>query len=81
MELSTGGKVIVDTSRVHRILVGGDQMTAARIRSAQDAKMNSESAVQRFGGFISMFEDWYAKAHFMAVSIIAEIKFCTLISN
>ena len=71
----------MDTSRMHRILVGGDQMTAARTRSAQDAKMNSESAVQRFGGFISMFEDWYAKAHFMAVSIIAEIKFCTLISN
>ena len=39
----SGEKVIVTKENMHRILVGGDQMTAARARSAIRAKGNKRN--------------------------------------
>ena len=66
--LSTGDTVTVENMRMHRILVGGDQMTAARARSAIDAKSNGQTSTQRLEGIIPVFEDWHAKGNFMGVS-------------
>ena len=41
----------------HPILFGGDQLTAAHVRGAQDAKCNSASADKRFDGIVPVIED------------------------
>jgi hypothetical protein len=68
--LSTGDTVTVEKMRMHRILVGGDQMTAARARSAIDAKSNGQTSAQRLEGIIPVFEDWHTKGNFMGVSFV-----------
>ena len=48
----------------HRIVVGGDQLTAARIRAAQKGKLNGQTPLSRLEGIISVAEDWHTKANF-----------------
>lgn len=49
------------------ILIGGDQLTASRIRSAQRVLRNSESRNERLEGFIPVIEDWHTKMCFLEV--------------
>lgn len=49
-QLNTGECVEVTRERMHKILVGGEQMTAARGRSALNAKANAETPSMRLGG-------------------------------
>lgn len=65
--LSSGETVEEETASIHRLLLGGDQLTAARIRSAKKVKMNSESPVKRLEGIISTAEDWHTKTNFLGV--------------
>ena len=59
--------VLQSQSKVHGILFGGDQLTAARIRGAQEAKCNSVTATKRFEGLIPVIEDWHAKVVLLEV--------------
>ena len=52
----------------HHILLGGDQVTVARVRSAQRMRQNSESGQRRLQGFIPVIEDWHAKLVLLGVS-------------
>ena len=45
--------------RFHRVLLGGDQLTVARVRSCQRGRANSDSAVNRFNGLLPIAEDWH----------------------
>lgn len=47
-------------------LVGGDQLTVARIRGAQG---NSDKSEERFDGLLPVAEDWHAKMCFMEVRL------------
>ena len=49
-------------------LVGGDQLTAARMHGAQKIRGNSERSEERFDGLLPVAEDWHAKMCFMEVS-------------
>ena len=51
-------------------LVGGDQLTVARIRGAQRIRGNSPTSEQRFDGLLPVAEDWHAKMCFLEVRII-----------
>ena len=51
----------------HKILFGGDQLTVSRARSAQAARLNSESGSGQLRGFIPVVEDWHAKVCFLQV--------------
>ena len=53
---------------MHRILIGGDQLTVARMRSAINIKNNSWTATGRLEGFIPVAEDWHTKAIYLDVS-------------
>ena len=75
--LSTGGKVVVENHKMHRILFGGDQMTAARARAGIDAKLNGDTKAQRLDGIIPVFEDWHSRTTFMDVSACLLFKFRT----
>ena len=55
--------------RVHQILLGGDQLTVARIHGAQRIRANSESASGHLQGFVPVVEDWHAKQCLMGVSV------------
>jgi L1 cell adhesion molecule like protein len=48
-------------------LVGGDQLTVARMRGAQRIRGNSENSEERFDGVLPVAEDWHAKICFMEV--------------
>ena len=50
-------------------LVGGDQLTVARMRGAQRIRGNSETSQQRLDGFLPVVEDWHAKMCFLEVNI------------
>ena len=70
--------VQVTTARVHPILVGGDQLTAARARGAKKAKVNALTPTRRLEGLLPMVEDWHTKVTLLTVGYtitIGEITF------
>lgn len=54
---------------LHPILFGGDQLTCARARSCQRARMNSDCASDGFLGLVPCCEDWHTKMTFLSVSM------------
>ena len=58
---NTDNTVAVTKASVHPILIGGDQLTAARARGALRAKANEDKPSLRLEGFIPVAEDWHAK--------------------
>ena len=53
--------------------VGGDQMTAARVRGSQRIRSNSERGVDRLQGLVGATEDWHAKMCFFVVCNLIKI--------
>ena len=66
--LSTGETAKEEKASFHRIIVGGDQLTAARIRAGQKGKLNGQSPSKRLEGIVPAVEDWHAKANLLGVS-------------
>ena len=65
---NTDTTVSVPKASVHPILIGGDQLTAARARSALKSKANEDKPSLRLEGFIPVAEDWHTKVIFLQVS-------------
>ena len=59
--------VPVKQATMHRILFGGDQLTAARARSARRAKANSDSPLTRLEGLVPCAEDWHARLNLLEI--------------
>ena len=72
-ELHSGEHLSVTHSKLVHILMGGDQLTASRMRSVHDGLHNSNSSRERLEGLVPVVEDWHAKVIFLKVS-----SFCTL---
>jgi len=51
----------------HKLLLGGDQLTVARVRGAQTAMCNGLNAVKRLEGFVPIIQDWHAKVVLLEV--------------
>ena len=66
---SMDDEVAVPSAVYHHLFFGGDQLTAARIRSAQKHMCNADTPGKRLLGFHAMIEDWHTKLTFMEVSI------------
>ena len=49
------------------VLIGGDQLTAARIRGAHRVVRNSNNGQERLEGLVPVVEDWHAKVCFLQV--------------
>ena len=58
----------VNTSHMHHILFGGDQLTVARVRGVIRQRQTSETGQGRMEGLIPVVEDWHAKVCLMSVS-------------
>lgn len=68
--------VVEDISYVTTLL-GGDYLSAARARGAQQIRKNSELEKYRLDGFLPVCEDWHAKVCLLEVRClfaICEIK-------
>lgn len=52
----------------HKILLGGDQLTAARVRGAKKVRSDSERPLHRLEGLEAACEDWHAKGVLLGVS-------------
>ena len=52
----------------HHILLGGDQLTVARVRGAQRIRNNSENGRACLEGFHAVAEDWHTKLCYLKVS-------------
>ena len=62
----------VDTDTVncevyHKILLGGDQLTVSRCRSAHMGRKNEVTPSQQLHGLVPVVEDWHAKQCFLEV--------------
>jgi len=64
---STVVDVTEHSSVLHPLLFGGDQLTAARMRGAKEAKCNSITAARRLEGLIPVIEDWHTKVVLLEV--------------
>ena len=62
-----------DKVRFHKILFGGDQLTAARARSSQKHRANALTPTERLEGLIPVAEDWHTKACLLGVSICTNV--------
>ena len=58
---STMESVTTPAAALHKKLFGGDQLTAARIRGAQAAMCNGQTALKRLEGVIPVVEDWHTE--------------------
>ena len=56
------------TERFHRVLLGGDQLTVARVRSCQRGRANSDCAANRLIGLLPVAEDWHTGVVLLTVS-------------
>ena len=61
-------KVDMQLHHFHHILLGGDHLTAARVRGSQRAQKNADSGEERLEGLVPVIEDWHAKMCYMSVS-------------
>jgi len=66
--VSTGEVEKIEKAKMRQILVGGDQLTAARARCAIKGKMNAQTPEKSLAGIIPVIEDWHTKANFLGVS-------------
>ena len=67
--LPNGSKLDFDDTRFHRILLGGDQLTVARIRGAQSIRASHDHPVERLEGVVPVIEDWHSRMALMKVHV------------
>lgn len=72
--ISNGDKIDVTKAVMHKIIFGGDQLTVARMRSAQRSRLNGETPLAKLNGLVPVAEDWHTKANFLGVSMLLKGK-------
>ena len=58
-----------DSSQVHGVLFGGDQLTVARARGAKKIMSNALTRAKRIEGIVPVAEDWHTKMNFLDVCV------------
>ncbi len=67
-ELPNGTVLKRDRSQVFKVLVGGDQLTSARIRGTQALRVTQDKVVDKLQGLVAVSEDWHSRMGLMNVS-------------
>ena len=62
--------VLIHKAKTHTVMLGGDQLSVVRTRSALKVKSNAETPSKRLEGIIPTVEDWHAKLTLFEVSIL-----------
>uniref|UniRef100_A0A1X7V3G2 DUF6589 domain-containing protein n=1 Tax=Amphimedon queenslandica TaxID=400682 RepID=A0A1X7V3G2_AMPQE len=58
---STQEEIVIKTCKSYNLLLGGDQLTVARSRSAISHVDNSDSPSANLTGLIPVIQDWHSK--------------------
>ena len=70
-----------NTEKLHPVLFGGDQLTAARARGSQELRINSDTSTGRLHGLIPVAEDWHTTVTLLVVIIVLYVCICMLLRN
>lgn len=62
-----------DNTQFHTILIGGDQLTVARIRGATNLRSSHAKSADRLEGTVPVVEDWHARMTLMKVNSIYSV--------
>ena len=54
---------------MHKVLVGGDQLTVARMKGSKSMLEDSQHDARRLDGFIPVVEDWHTKVCLLEVRL------------
>lgn len=68
LSLPNGGTLSYDDTEFFKLLLGGDQLTAVRIRGTQALRVTQDEAVDRLEGLIPVAEDWHSRMAVVDVS-------------
>ena len=60
-------RIQIDT--MHKVLIGGDQLTVARMKGAKSMHEVSQHDAGRLDGFIPVVEDWHTKVCLLEVRL------------
>ena len=60
--------VNLESHKFHRVMCGGDQLTAECIRGCKRTKSNSNTDKERLQGLEPVVEDWHSKVTLLKVS-------------
>uniref|UniRef100_A0A1X7V0U9 Uncharacterized protein n=1 Tax=Amphimedon queenslandica TaxID=400682 RepID=A0A1X7V0U9_AMPQE len=60
----------------HQVLLGGNQMTAARACGSKMIRMNSTTDSKLLTGLLPVSEDWHTKSHFARDNMEVIIQHC-----
>lgn len=67
LTLPNGSELEFDNTKFSKILLGGDQLTSARVRGTQALRLSEDKAVDRLEGLIPVTEDWHMRMSLMKV--------------
>lgn len=67
LTLPDGNKIERSDYRLTRILLGGDQLTVARIYGAQGMRRSHDHTKEKLSGIIPVVEDWHSRQTLMQV--------------
>lgn len=59
--LQDGSTRLVDDTHFHKLFLGGDQLTVARVRGTQSLRVTHDDSVERLAGIEPVIEDWHAR--------------------
>ena len=68
--LSNGSIFEFDDTRFSQVLIGGDQLTSARIRGTQANRETQDMAIDRLEGLLAVTEDWQSRMALIKVSLL-----------
>ena len=68
---STGAVARIPVAIVHPLCMGGDQLTAARMRGARKSKVHEATVTKRLEGLVPVAEDWHTKMNILGVSYLS----------
>lgn len=67
LTLPNGSQVPYDSTSFSEILLGGDQLTVARVSGVQNLRISHETALERLEGLIPVVEDWHTRVILLEV--------------
>ena len=67
--LPNGSILEFDDTQFSQVVIGGDQLTSARIRGTQANRETQDMAIDRLEGLLAVTEDWHSRMALIKVSL------------
>ena len=67
LDLANGEVYEMNDHMVYPILLGGDQLTVARVRGAKSIRADHDTNIEKLNGFFPVVEDWHCRMTLLKV--------------